>query len=45
MSGETEFKKVYALTDIESDVEKCIDNPAPMLQKIGVLIASAISSG
>jgi glycerate kinase len=44
ISGETEFKKVYALTDIESDVEKCIDNPAPMLQKIGVLIASAISS-
>jgi glycerate kinase len=45
IGGETEFKKVYALTKIESDVEKCIDNPAPILQKIGVLIASAISSG
>ena len=45
ISGETEFKKVYALTDIESDVQKCIDSPAPLLNKIGVLIASAISSG
>jgi len=45
ISSKTEFKKVYALTDIESDVQKCIDSPAPILQKIGVLIASAISSG
>lgn len=44
-SGETEFKKVYALSDIEADVQKCIENPAPLLTKIGVLIANAISSG
>ena len=42
ISGETEFKKVFALTDIESDVQKCIDNPGPLLQKIGALIAKDI---
>ena len=42
ISGETEFKKVYALTDIESDVQKCIDSPAPLLMKIGAIIAQQL---
>jgi glycerate kinase len=42
ISGETEFKKVYALTDIESDVQKCIDSPAPLLMKIGTIIAQQL---
>ena len=37
--GETEFKKVYALTEIERDIEKCIATPAPLLVKIGQQIA------
>jgi len=42
VSGETEFKKVYALTDIESDVQKCIESPAPLLMKIGAIIAQQL---
>jgi glycerate kinase len=42
ISGETEFKKVYALTDIESDVQKCIDSPAPLLMKTGAIIAQQL---
>ena len=42
ISGETEFKKVYALTDVESDVQKCIDSPAPLLMKIGAIIAQQL---
>jgi len=42
ISGETEFIKVYALTDIESDVQKCIDSPAPLLMKTGAIIAQQL---
>jgi glycerate kinase len=42
ISSETEFIKVYALTDIESDVQKCIDSPAPLLMKTGAIIAQQL---
>jgi len=42
ISSETEFIKVYALTDIESDVQKCIDSPGPLLMKIGTIIAQQL---
>jgi len=42
ISSETEFIKVYALTDIESDVQNCIDSPAPLLMKIGAIIAQQL---
>jgi glycerate kinase len=42
ISGATNFKKVYALTEIEGDIEKCIATPAPLLVKIGQQIAKEL---
>jgi glycerate kinase len=42
ISGKTEFKKVYALTEIEGDIEKCIATPAPLLVKVGQQIAKEL---
>lgn len=39
---ETEFKKVYALTELEEDIEKCIALPAPLLVQIGAQIAKEL---
>lgn len=36
------FKKIYALTDLESDVEKCIAHPFPLLVQIGQQIAQEL---
>lgn len=33
------FAAAYALTDIEPDVQKCIDEPVPLLERLGRLIA------
>jgi glycerate kinase len=33
-------RKAYALTDIESDLQKCIADPGPLLEQLGRLIAS-----
>jgi glycerate kinase len=30
----------YALTDLESDVQKCIADPAPLLRRLGERIAA-----
>ena len=40
--SETEFKKVYALTELEGDIEKCIATPAPLLVKIGQQISKEL---
>jgi len=32
-------RRAYALTDIESDVQKCIDDPGPLLERLGRQIA------
>jgi len=32
-------RRAYALTDIESDVQVCIDNPGPLLERLGRHIA------
>ncbi len=42
ISGATNFKKVYALTEIEGDIEKCIATPATLLVKIGQQIAKEL---
>jgi glycerate kinase len=39
LSAKTEFKEVYALTDIEADIQKCIADPAPLLVRVGQAIA------
>ena len=33
------FTAAYALTDIEPDVQRCIDEPVPLLERLGRLIA------
>jgi glycerate kinase len=33
------FAAAYALTDIEPDVQKCIDDPVPLLERLGRVIA------
>ena len=33
------FTAAYALTDIEPDVQKCIDQPLPLLERLGRAIA------
>jgi glycerate kinase len=33
-------RRAYALTDIESDVQKCIKDPGPLLERLGRSIAS-----
>jgi glycerate kinase len=33
------FAAAYALTDIEPDVQKCIDDPVPLLERLGRAIA------
>ena len=32
-------RRAYALTDIESDVQRCIDDPGPLLERLGRHIA------
>jgi glycerate kinase len=34
------FTAAYALTDIEPDVQRCIDQPVPLLEQLGRLIAA-----
>jgi glycerate kinase len=36
------FKAILTLTSIEEDVEKCIDNPAPLVTQLGAQIAQLI---
>ena len=36
------FEKIFTLTSIESDIEKCIANPAPLLTQLGAQIAQLI---
>lgn len=36
-------RKAYALTDIESDVQKCINDPGPLLERLGRSIASDLN--
>jgi glycerate kinase len=33
------FARIYTLTSFESDVKKCIENPRPIVEKIGLSIA------
>jgi glycerate 2-kinase len=33
------FAAAYALTDLEPDVQQCIDHPVPLLERVGALIA------
>ena len=32
-------RNAYALTDIEPDVQRCIDDPGPLLERLGRRIA------
>jgi glycerate kinase len=32
-------RRAYALTDIESDVQRCINDPGPLLEQLGRQIA------
>ncbi len=36
------FAKIYTLTSFESDVRKCIENPRPIVEKIGLSIAQEL---
>jgi glycerate kinase len=36
------FAGIYTLTSIESDIENCINNPAPLVTQLGASIASLI---
>ena len=36
------FRQIFTLTSLEPDVEKCISNPAPLVKKLGTLIATGI---
>ena len=36
------FAGIYTLASIESDIEKCINNPAPLVTQLGASIASLI---
>ena len=36
------FAGIYTLTSIEADIEKCINNPAPLVTQLGATIASLI---
>ena len=38
------FAKIYTLTSFESDVRKCIENPRPIIEKIGQSIAQELLS-
>jgi glycerate 2-kinase len=33
------FQKAYALTDIEPDVDRCIADAGPLLERLGAIIA------
>jgi glycerate kinase len=35
-------RQAYALTDIESDVQRCIDDPGPLLERLGRRIADSL---
>lgn len=39
------FTAAYALTDLEPDVQKCIDDPVPLLERLGRRIAEEQLSG
>ena len=39
---DTGFKGVYTLASIEPDIKKCIENPAPLVTKIGAAIAASL---
>ena len=38
------YAGIHTLTSIESDIDKCITNPAPLVTQLGAKIARAISS-
>lgn len=42
VEGAPDFAKIYSLTSIESDVSKCIENPRPIVEKIGQSIAQEL---
>ena len=39
-----DFAKIYTLTSYESDIRKCIENPRPIIEKIGQSIAQELLS-
>lgn len=36
------FREIYTLTSFESDINKCISNPRPIIEKIGKVIAQEL---
>ena len=38
--AEAGISRVYALTDVEADVRRCIDSPGPLLGQLGELLAN-----
>ena len=42
VEGAPDFAKIYSLTSFESDISKCIENPRPIVEKIGQSIAEEL---
>jgi glycerate kinase len=42
VEGAPKFAKIYSLTSFESDISKCIENPRPIVEKIGQSIAQEL---
>ena len=42
VEGAPDFVKIYSLTSFESDISKCIENPRPIVEKIGQSIAEEL---
>ena len=42
MQRSTDFKGIYTLISREPNLEKCISNPAPLVQKLGAAIAHLV---
>jgi glycerate kinase len=36
------FTEIFTLTSLESDINKCISNPAPLVTQLGAMIAQSI---
>ncbi|GAA1161469.1 glycerate kinase [Ornithinicoccus hortensis] len=41
-TDEVGFAAAYALTDLEPDVERCIEDPVPLLERVGGLLAGHV---
>jgi glycerate kinase len=42
VEGAPNFAEIYSLTSFESDISKCIENPRPIVEKIGQSIAQEL---